>query len=351
MYKAPRIGDTESLGPKAGEPTIWAAKILGAGRPLRVGVLSNPLSGGHRNGLKVIRDAIAAHQDALHQEVRTPTEVASALDDFARKEVDLVAINGGDGTIQAALTALFNRQPFSTLPLLAVLRTGTTSMTARDVGLEGSEEGALIKLLTWARTGEGSPKILRRRVLRVQSALDSEPLYGMFFGAAGIYQGIRFCNDRLLRSGFRGEFGPGLTIVLFLLSIASGRGRYVKPVPINIGLDGDPPEQRDWLVLLISTLERLFLGLRPYWGTESGPLYYTAISARPQHLLRALPSLLRGRKCRHGTPENGYFSQNVREARLTFNSGYTLDGELFTSDVGLGPVVVQDGGQASFLRL
>ena len=138
----------------------------------------------------------------------------------------------------------------------------------------------------------------------------------------------------------RGEVGPGMTIALFLLSIAKGSGGYVEPVPISVGLNGNPPEKRALLGVLVSTLERLFMGIRPYWGTKAGPLHYTAIRARPRHLLRALPSMLRGRRGRYGT-----------EVHLTFDSGYTLDGELFTSDSDLGPLVVRDGGQVLFLRL
>lgn len=325
--------------------------VFAAADPLRVGVLNNPRSGGKRRGLGAVRKVLAAYPQVSHREVLTPADVASALVDFARQEVNVVVLNGGDGTIQAALTVLFHRRPFETLPLLAVLRAGTTSMTARDVGLQGSQEKGLRRLLTWARTREGSPAILQRRVLCLQTAPDKEPLYGMFFGAAGIYQGIRFCRDRLITSGMRGEIGPGLTIALFLLSIVKGSAGYLEPVPISIGLDGNPPEERDLLGVIVSTLERLFVGIRPYWGTKTGPLHYTAISARPQHPLRALPSILRGRRGRYGTEENGYFSQNVEEVQLTFDSGYTLDGELFTSDIELGPLVVRDGGQALFVRL
>ena len=102
---------------------------------------------------------------------------------------------------------------------------------------------------------------------------------------------------------------------------------------------------------MISALERLFLGLRPFWGREERTLHYTAVEARPQHLLRAMPSLMRGRKNRYGTPDNGYFSHNVQEVQLTFNSGFTLDGELYEAGTHLEPVVVQNGGKVSFLRL
>jgi hypothetical protein len=193
--------------------------------------------------------------------------------------------------------------------------------------------------------------MLQRQVLRLQAPPEGEPVYGMSFGAAAVYQGILFCKRRVHTLGFHGDVAPGLTIARVLLALASGKSDLVTPVPMTIGLDGDPPVQLDCLFVLISTLERLSAGVRPYWGKEAGPLHYTAISARPQKLLMALPSLLRGRQGRHGTPENGYYSHNVREARLTFAGGFTLDGELFHSDPRCGPVVVQHGGQASFVRL
>jgi len=104
--------------------------VFAAAEPLRVGVLNNPRSGGNRRGLGAVREVLAAYPQVSHREVLTPADVASALVDFARKEVNTVAVNGGDGTIQAVLTVLCNHQPFETFPHLAVLRAGTTSMTA-----------------------------------------------------------------------------------------------------------------------------------------------------------------------------------------------------------------------------
>ena len=322
-----------------------------AGRSLRVGVLSNPLSGGNRKGLADVRAILASQSQVSHREVQTPADVVSALADFARQEVEVITVNGGDGTIQAVLTGLFYHRPFETLPLLAILRAGTDSVTARDVGLQGSRVRALRMLFAWSSTREGSATIVDRSILRVEGAAKQEPLYGMIFGAAGIYQGIQFTHRNVYTLGARGSLAPALTLARFFWELARGNSDYVTPVPITIALDRHPERQLDCMLILISTLERLFLKLRPYWGTESAPLHYTAIRARSRHLLRSLPSLLRGRKGRHGTPENGYFSHNVHEVRLTFNGGFTLDGELYRPDKRLGPLVVKNGGRASFLRL
>jgi len=316
-----------------------------------VGVLSNPYSGGNRKLLPSVRTVLSTYPRVFHREAQLPSDVASVLDDFARKEVNMVVINGGDGTIQAVLTSICHERVFEELPILAVLSAGTSSMIAGDVGLKRSQTQSLRKLLAWVDDGEGEATILKRSVLRVQAALDKKPIYGMFFGTAGIYQGIQFCNNRLNRPGFRGEWAPGLTIAMFLLAVALRRDNYVIPVPVRVSLDKKLPQQRNCLLLMISTLERLFFGLRPYWGKEDGPLHYTAINAKPQHLLRALPALMRGRKNRYGTPKNGYFSYNVQQVELTLNSGFTLDGELFEPESQLDPVVVQNGGQVSFLQM
>jgi hypothetical protein len=116
-------------------------------------------------------------------------------------------------------------------------------------------------------------------------------------------------------------------------------------------MDDNPPQQFDSLVVLVSTLERLFLGLYPYWGSEAGPLHYTGVRVRPRYLLRALPSILRGRGGAYGTPENGFYSHNAHEIKLNLAGGFTLDGQLYTPANQEEPTVVRYGGTASFLRI
>ena len=324
--------------------------FLRSGLRPRIGVVINPLSGGNLNGLGDIRRIIDDHPQVVHCDVQTPQDVLAALRDFARQEVDLLAVNGGDGTVQAVLTTLFHHRPFETQPLLALLQSGTTSMTARDVGFCGSRVRSLKKLFSWAATGTGNPRVIDRPVLQVQ-APGHPTRYGMFFGASAIYQGIQYFHRKLNTKGLRGEVGPALTIFRFLWSAVRQGSDFIPPVPVSVAMDDNPPQQFDSLVVLVSTLERLFLGLYPYWGSESGPLYYTAVRARPRHLLRALPSILRGRSGVHGTPENGFYSHNVHEIKLNLAGGFTLDGQLYTPGNQQEPTVVRYGGTASFLEI
>ncbi len=329
-------------------PAEVSSDLLASGGRPRIGVLVNPFSGGNRNGLDAVRNTIDDCPRVFHSDVQTPQDVLTALVDFARNGVNLVVLNGGDGTVQAGLTAFFHHRPFEKVPLLTVLQSGTTSMTARDVGVLGSPVKALQKLFRWAQTGDSEPRIVKRPVLRV--AAPGHPIrYGMFFGAGAIYQGIQYFHRKVNARGLRGEVGPGLTILRYLWSVVHKRNDFATPVPLTVKLDQDPARHFDCLVVLVTSLERLFLGMHPYWGSEKRPLHYTAVKAGPEHFLRALPSVLRGRSGAHGTPENGFYSHNADKIELKNAGGFTLDGQLYTPDHQQKPTVVSYGGIATFL--
>lgn len=325
-------------------PTVYPQ-----GRSLQVGVLSNPLSGGNKKGFKQILNVLAAWPDVLHREAVTPEEISDALSAFAELGVELVVVNGGDGTAQAVLTTLGRGELFATPPLLALLCAGTTSMLPRDVGVAGSSAAALTRVLRWADATDESLTIVPRAVLRVQYACDQLPLFGMFFGAGAICQGIKVFHSGVNPMGWRGEIMPGLTLIRMLLAILCKNHDKVPPLVTKVQLDKNSAQERADLVLLISTLDRLFLGMRPYWGTEEGPLRYTAVGANPRYLLRILPSLFRGRVNRHARAENGYISHNGHEVTLEMKGDFTLDGELYQA--GEGTVSVRATEPVMFLRV
>lgn len=318
----------------------------------RLGVISNPLSGANRRcGLVDVRRLLARATGVLHREVGTAADVASALREFARAEVDIVAINSGDGTVQAALTSLFVDRPFANIPQLALLAGGTTNMTFKDLGMAGSRLSGLHRLIRWMQFGEGAARILRWPVLRVDNSSHPGPLYGMFIGAAGIYNGIRFFHSRVSRLGL--GWGPShlLLFARFLLALARREDALVAPVSAAIRADRDAIATREYRMVLITTLERLIFGVRPFWNCDGRPLRLAALGARPKHLLRALPALLGGRRCRPATPANGYVSLAANEIRLHMHGGFAIDGELFEADTARGPLVIRDGGRVGFLRV
>jgi hypothetical protein len=317
-----------------------------------VGLISNPKSGGNRRGgLNGIRRFLQHYPDIPHREACSAKEVQATLADFARNNLNLVVVNSGDGTIQAALTVLFNHREYQPLPLLALLRGGTTNMTHQDLGLRGPRVAALRRLMNWVHHGEGEALVRRRSILRVQTPAGPHPLYGLFFGAACIFKGIQFFHSKVHRMGLSGDPAHLLILARFLWALVRRQDELVAPVPTTIRADRSAVVSKDLLLLLITTLDRLILGARPFWGQGRGPLRITAVSARPRRLLCALPTLIHGRGNSCATARNGYLSCNAREIQLDMEGGFAIDGELFTADPRSGPVLIQDGGVADFLRL
>lgn len=320
------------------------------GQVARIGILINPLSGKNRKGLDTVLQTIRQFPEALLHDVRNPADIQNALDDFADHAIDLVVISGGDGTVQAALTVLFARQPFARQPQLLVLEAGTTNMIAGDVGIMGDQRKALQRLFQWAQTGSGRVLKIQRPVIRLEVP-GHDVKCGMFFGAAAISQGIQYYHKNLHNKGLRGFPGICLTLARYLWTTIRRDSQSAAACRIDYGLNGQPVQKENFLLLFVSTLDRLFFGLRPFWGDEGGPLRFTAVRSPAKYLLRVMPSLARGRPTDKGTLENGYYSNNVDEVKLFVDSPVALDGEIYTPASSQEPTLLQCGGIATFLRL
>jgi hypothetical protein len=302
------------------------------GRPVRIGVISNPQSGNNRRRghLAAIR-GILDRSGTEHAEAESPERISALARELTAAGAGLIVVNGGDGTVQAVLTGLFRSPGARRLPLFAVLRGGTTNTTARNVGYDAPAETALGEILREAAAGRLRGRVERHPVLRVQVGSRPEPLFAMFFGAGAVYHGIRFAKDHVEAHGLRGQLGAGVALAVFLGKIATGQGGALfPPLEARVAVDGVWQKPESLLGILVSTMERQFLGLRPYWGTEPGTLRYSSLSYRPRHVLRAAVPVMRGRPNRFVRPELGYRSHNAFRLEMHLDSGFTLDGELFT---------------------
>lgn len=320
-----------------------------ARRNMTVGMITNPRSGGNKKGLGAIRDWVARNPEIHYAEAVTPAEVNAVLYDFSTRNVDLLIVNGGDGTVQAVLTALYARSCFHRPPVLALLQAGTSSMLARDMGVRGKPAAALAKILAWSvdTTGKGD-SIHERPVLKLRQEGDAEPLCGMFFGAGAISRGIDLCHGSMNPHGVRGELMPGLIMARLILAALTGDDALLPATAMGIRCDESPAWQDSYLFAMVSTLERLFLGLHPFWGSEDAPLHFTALRTKPPYLLRNLPFLVCGRRTATSSPENGFYSHNTRQITLDFRGKFVVDGEIFEAR---GPLTIEPAGPARFLKI
>lgn len=319
---------------------------------LTVGLLSNPNSGRNRRQLQDIERIVANHPGVHHRVTHSAAEIPAALQELADRSVEVVAINGGDGTTAQILTHLLQDSPFPRLPRVALLPGGTTNMNAGDAGLRGNLERAVTRLCRWSDGQSDHCELLQRPVLRVQPGNGEPAIYGMAFGAGAVIQGIEYFHEQVHSRGGGKGAGPALAVARTIWGIARRDQRFLKPVPVSVSLDAQPagPVQ-DELLLLVSGMERLLLGMRPFWGKGNGSLHTTIIRDGAERLLRTLPSVLRGKPGRHATEAAGYRSHNSETIRLELDGAWALDGELYQAHPSTGPVTITNGGDVTFLRL
>jgi hypothetical protein len=317
---------------------------------IKIGLISNPNSQRNKRGLDDLRLAATATPDLLHREIEDEASLTDILPEFARHEVGLLVLNGGDGTVSRVLTELLEARPFERLPLVAILPRGMANMTAGDVGLRGRSAGAVRRLIEHARAGNLRQSAVRRSILRVENIKDRPPQRCLFFGAAAIYDAIELCCDRVYSRGLKGNLGMGLTLGGLLLSSLLGRSNgALRGHAITAALDQQPPVLAQRLLVLATTLDRLILGARPFWGDGEGAIRFTSIVHPPLQLVRAAPKVLYGWR-RSTLPQHQYVSCNAGRIALDLDGAFTLDGELFEPQPGQA-VLLTAHDQLSFVQL
>ena len=124
----------------------------------KIGIISNPRSHRNHRGLEEIRQMIAGHGDLFHREIDEMAGLPEILAEFASAEVGHIVVNGGDGTIQAVMTAALNNSAGGPPPTLAVLPSGRTNLIAHNIGLQGRPIDGLARLIARRGTGDRKPK-------------------------------------------------------------------------------------------------------------------------------------------------------------------------------------------------
>jgi len=308
---------------------------------LRIGVVNNLRAGKSQEQVSKMLGFLRSHPDVLHVETESAGVMPEALADLARQEVDLLVINGGDGTLQYVLTEILGSDVFGDkVPLLAPLRAGRTNMSAMDLAADRDPLRGLAELIASAEDGRVAERVEPRRVLRVSYGHGEHgraAQYGMFFGAGLIKRAIELNHRLFAQKGQRRriEGVPGATLVT-----AGPLGRLVTgdktgilaPDRVQIMLDGQPVDEGEFHLVIASTLSRLFARMRPFWGQGPGGVRFPSFAAPSQRVGAAALGILRGKPASWVTPENGYTSRNVERAELRMNCGFTVDGELWQPD-------------------
>ena len=324
-----------------------------------IAVLSNPRSTGNRAGLSRVRQYCAAHADIFHYEVESVDQIGAAIASIALVEPAVIAINGGDGTVQATLTELHSGAWFDGHPPpVAVLPNGKTNLIALDLGASGDPLVALARVQQLAREGLDG-HIIERELITLDDGV-GRPVKGMFLGGAYLADVMLYCRERIyplgLPNGVSHALAAMAAMLAILFGIGGGRMLPARPRPVRISLLRDGQLQGRFSLLIVTTLEKLLLSVRT--GTDRAAHAATPDAGCMTLLAvdRSLGALIRMARASWGgtlgaRPLTGVHYQRGDEIRIEGDrSSVILDGELFQTR-GNRPIILRSSPPVPFLRL
>jgi diacylglycerol kinase (ATP) len=314
-----------------------------------IGVIRNPRS--HRN--KGTACGFADRPDILVRTPATRAALREELAEFARRGVDYLVVDGGDGTVRDVLTCgdpVFAGR----WPKLVVLPKGKTNALAVDLGLPN------VWSLAEALDAIAQGRTVERRSLAIElpSSTDrdgrapAQQVHGFILGA-GAFTRCTQAAQQAHRYGAFNSFAVFLTILWCVLQLLFGRitnpWRAGSPMRIALGKsrrplsDSRPGVQDRRLIAFASTLERFPVGVRPFGRLRSG-LKLTVVDAPLRRVMVQAPLIMAGVE-RASFPRLGVHRVVSQEIELDLGEGFILDGEYFPG----GRYVLRQGPPLRFV--
>jgi hypothetical protein len=319
-----------------------------------VALLSNPRSTGNRSLLPRVREYCAAHPDIFHYEVEDVDQIEKAIRTMAMVGPRVVVINGGDGTVQAALTEIYSGDHFGgSPPPVAVLPNGKTNLIALDLGAEGDPIKALERVLELVETGRLEDHVIQRQLISLDSGGEERPVLGMFLGGAYLADVMLYCRNRIYPLGLPNGLSHFLAAILgmFAIIFGIGGGRLPpKPETMTVSLIRQGEFKGKFSLLIVTTLEKLLLSIRTSeaHGTN-GNMKMLATDSNVGAMFRMLGGAWRGTLGQKQL--DGVHFQQGDEIRIEGErSNVILDGEIFQAKHGM-PIILTSTQPVPFLRL
>jgi len=317
-----------------------------------VALLSNPNSTGNRAILPRIRSFCAQHPEVFHYEVEDASQIGAALTSIAQVKPRILIVNGGDGTVQAALTELHHGGHFgATPPPVAVLPNGKTNLIALDLGADGDPLGMLEWIVEAARHDLHDHVVQRELISLTEGEHSNRPVLGMFLGGAGLADTILYCREKLYPLGLPNGLChviAGIAAIFAMITGLHGRLLPPSPNPVSVSLIRDGEPTRRFSFLIVTTLEKLLLNSRTGAPGAMG-LKLLAIEQSAPALIRAIWAGIAGKLGRE--PVRGVHVRQGDVIRIeSCGTNVILDGETFSAIEGR-PIVLRSTPPIPFLKL
>ena len=256
---------------------------------------------------------------------------------FREREIDILGIGGGDGSNQQVLSTFIRIYGVQPLPRVLFMRGGTHNACARSIGLKGSPENILERLVRRYHANDRIETTCRS-TLRLED--DGEVRYGFTLATGFLY---RFF-ERMHRGQRDSPWKVASLIASLFGSFFTGNskiGEMFRPPPERVSVAGEALKWESCNGVAASTMEQVGLGMKPFSRANETPDGFHALvfRIRPRRFARVSWRLLRGRLESHPQHLSTVTDGLVIESDQPIP--YAMDGDLFRGgprlEIGAGP--------------
>lgn len=245
--------------------------------------------------------------------------------EFAERDVEILALNGGDGTNHVTLTEFLRVWGDKPLPQILLLRGGTMNTVARGVGVVRGRPTTLLLRTVQSLLEDRPIPSVEFDLLRVDTG-QQQPQYGFIFGNGllsnflDVYYSYRDPSSWV-----------GFKVLCRAIVAAGSRGeaneRFFRRVDADVSLDGRTWERRDWLSVTAATVPEIGLGFRPWHRANERPghLHALGFGCGPLGVVASLPSIRLGLPPSNGAIVDGVCARLA--VRYDAPQGFIVDGD------------------------
>lgn len=315
----------------------------------RAGLIVNPLAGkGSGKGMALAR-TLDGRRDVTLCILERFEQLEGFVDQMVGDGVTDLFISSGDGTIQEILTRIAEGRPFAVLPRIGLLPHGTTNLSANDVGFRSHAIEAQAALIT----NPAARETCQRNTIRCANPGDGKVRHGMFVGTGAVATATLYCQKAFNAQGVKGQRAVAETLLtavrkyLFSAPDPTDEARFDRPYPITVEAEGHRYAEGPQLLQMSTTLDRLVLGMQPFWGGRQAPIRTTVLPYPVPSILRWMLPVMYGGENRKTPPGAVSFCSDA----LTVSSGsmFVIDGEFFPAPVA-EPLRLETGPLFTFVR-
>lgn len=300
-----------------------------------IGIITNPYSKKNlkKPGHKIMLGYILGNK-GVYQITENLDALERVAQEFKAQNIEILGINGGDGTIQRTITTFIHVYKNQPLPKIALLRGGTINIIAGNLGLKGSSKTLLLDLVEKYHEGSDFTEIPIRTI-----KCDNQ--YGFMFtgGFASTF----------LEEYYKNKTGPlGAALFSLKLAISALRNKgLIKKLVKNIQLTYSGTQTKEKTctanTILASTLPSLPLFLKLFTRVAGTTSFFQLflLKNRPVEIVyMCLKLLFRMNLSKFGMVD--ILTQDIC-IRTQSKMLIGMDGEIFgqqnTFSLSLGPVL------------